>query len=354
MARLNNDPMFCMLPLVVAAAALGASTGAPATIDAGRPVRVRVDARVALVDDRAITATVVDPIYVRDRVVVAAGASVGGRLETFHGASTRDQVAAMAGGDLTPSIGARARFETLTPVGGTPQRIEATAVINVDEPAPSTGEWVKDYLLTQLPFHRRYAHRGAALTMTFVEPLTVVGEAIGASPARRDVPVRLLTRIDTATASAGDVVQAQLLAPAVDADGRVTAIEGTIVTGTVADVAPGRAFGRGGRLAIRFDGLATTLTRSDPPIRFIWPPLATLALVGARDPSTPDQSTFWGRAGAGWSGFLVIGAAVAQISEPVAIGFGVWGLVHTTWINVLRKGHDVILPADSIVLLSAR
>ena len=339
------------LSLIVAAAALAVSPAAPVTIDAGRPVRVRTDVRVAIADDRAITATVVDPIYVRDRVVVAAGGTVQGHLETFHAASTRDQVAAMAGGDLTPAIGARIRFETLTPSGGAPMRIAATAIVNVDEPAPTTGEWMKDYLLTQLPFHRRYVHRGAILTMTFVEPLLVAGEPMGSSPAHSEVPVRLLTRLDTATASVGDVVEAQLMAPIHDADGGTTAVEGTIVTGTVTKVARGRAFGRGGHVTVRFDGLSTTMARSDPPIRFIWPPLATLALLGARDPSAPDQSTFWGRAGAGWSGFLVIGAAVAQISEPVAMGFGVWGLVHATWINVLRRGHDVVLPADSIVLL---
>lgn len=342
--------MLCVLPLVSAAAALAISSSPPATIDAGRPARVRIDTRVAIVDERAITATVVDPIYAGDRLVVAGGAVVAGRVETFRGTSTRDQVAAMAGGDLTPPIGARIRFETLTPPGGASMRIAATALVNVDEPAPTTGEWVKDYLLTQLPFHRRYVHRGAMATMTFVEPLLVAGDPVP-PPAHHDMPARLLTPLDTATAAVGDSVQVQLLAPSRDADGRVTAGAGTIVAGTVSEVARGRAFGRGGHLTIRFDGLSTAMARSDPPIRFIWPPLATLALVGARDPATPGQSTFWGRAGAGWSGFLVIGAAVAQVSEPVAIGLGVWGLVHTTWINVLRKGHDAVLPADTIVLL---
>ena len=348
------------------------AAAAAATIDAGRPVRVRVTARVALVDDRPIVATVVDPIYVHDSIVVAAGATVEGRLQTFRGAATREQAAAMAGGDLTPPIGARVRFETLTPPGELPIRIIATAPIDVDEVAPTTGEWVKDYLLTQLPFHRRYAHRGAVLTMTFVEPVSRVGAiqvparcqpgAIqvpakcqpGASQVpgtAAPVPARLLTPLDTATASVGDAVQVQLMAPLPDADGE-TSGAGTIVTGTVIAVSRARAFGHGGRVTVRFDGRSTAMARSDPPIRFIWPPLATLALLSARDPSTPGQSTFFGRAGAGWSGFLVIGAAVAQISEPVAIGFGVWGLVHTTWINVLRKGRDVVLPADSIVLLS--
>ncbi|HET9763513.1 MAG TPA: hypothetical protein VFR50_08365, partial [Casimicrobiaceae bacterium] len=134
--------------------------------------------------------------------------------------------------------------------------------------------------------------------------------------------------------------------------GEVIAPEGAVVNGTVTEVLRARAFGRGGRVALRLDDFSTAETRAEPSIRFIWPPLAALALVGARDPASADQSTFLGRAGAGWSGFLVIGAAIAQISEPVALGFGGWGLAHSTWINVLRKGREVVLPANSIVLLT--
>ena len=347
--------MLPFAPVAAAVAVLLTSSATPTVIEAGHLVRVRVDARTPILDGELLTATLVDSIYVRDRIVVASGATVSGRLEKVRGKTTREQAAAMAGGDLTPAIGARVHFDFLTPANAPPVPISAAAVIDVDEPAPTTGEWVKDYLLTQLPYHRRYAHRGAVLTMTFVEPASIAEAAMPAppavSPAARTVPARLLTAIDTASASAGDTVRAALLAPVRAADGTIAAPEGTIVSGTVASVSRGRAFDRGGRVTIRLDQFSATESRGDPPIRFIWPPLATLALVGARDPASPDQSTFWGRSGAGWSGFLVVGALVAQVSESTAIGFGVWGLVHSTWINVLRRGRDVVLPADSIVLL---
>ncbi|HZP48146.1 MAG TPA: hypothetical protein VFB07_06420 [Vicinamibacterales bacterium] len=52
------------------------------------------------------------------------------------------------------------------------------------------------------------------------------------------------------------------------------------------------------------------------------------------------------------SGFLAIGAAIAQASEPVALGFGAWGLARSAWVNVPRTGRNVVLPEGSIVLLA--
>jgi hypothetical protein len=339
-----------MLTLLLA---LATSTATPVVVDAGHPVRVRIVARAPIIDNEEVAAVLVDPLYVRDRVAVAAGAALHGRVEPRRAASTRDTVAAVSGGDLTPPFGARLHFDQLEPAGQSAIRIAATATVAADDPPPSTSEWAKDYLLTQLPYHRRYVHRGAMLTMTFVEPVTIDRVPELASAATGAVPARLLTPLDSSTASVGDAVRVALLAPLQGPDGAVTSPEGTVVTGTVTRVSRAKAFGRGGRIDLRVDAGSSSASRSDPPIRFIWPPLAAWALVGARDPATPDQSTFWGRSGAGWSGFLVIGAALAQISEPVALGLGAWGLVHTTWINVLRKGRDVVLPADSIVLLSS-
>jgi hypothetical protein len=346
MARLRKELLMLSFVLALAAAA------APVVVDAGHPVRIRIVARAPIIDDEPIAAVVVDPIYVRDRMVVAAGTNVTGRVEPRRSASTRETAAAVAGGDLTPPFGARLHFDRLSTGADPPVRIAATAIVAADDPAPSTGEWAKDYLLTQLPYHRRYVHGGALLTMTFVEPVAIDRLPTAAPPTAAAVPARLLTTLDSASASVGDAVRVALLAPLRGPDGAVALAEGSVVTGTVTRVSHARAFGRGGRIDIHVDAGVASASRSDPPIRFIWPPLAALALLGARDPASADQSTFWGRAGAGWSGFLVVGALVAQTAEPVALGLGAWGLVHTTWINVLRKGHDVVLSADSVVLLT--
>ncbi len=348
----NKEPLMISLG-IAAAVAIATSSATPAVIEAQRPVRVRVTARTRIADGGAIGAALIDPIYSRDRIIVAAGAAITGHLETVHGVASRDHAAAVSGGDFTPATGARARFEAMTPVGEAPITIAASATIDIDEPASRRGEWLKDYVLTQLPFHPRYVHADSVLTMTFVEPVMIVRMSAPSPIPTSAVPARLLTPIDSATATVGDQVTASLLAPVHTPDGAITP-QGTVIVGHVSAVSRARAFGRGGRIEIRIDDLSTAIMRRDPPVRFIWPPLATLALVGARDPSAPDQSTFFGRAGAGWSGFLAIGAAVAQVSEPVALGLGAWGLAHSTWINVLRRGRNVVLPSNSIVLLSVR
>src|SRR5579871_6071088 len=107
--------------------ATATSAASAAVIEAGRPVRVRVVDRTAIVEGRAIRATLVEPIYVRDRIVVAAGAVVSGRMARAGAASTRVRLAAMSGGDLTPPAGVGVRFDLLAPIDDAPVRIAATS-----------------------------------------------------------------------------------------------------------------------------------------------------------------------------------------------------------------------------------
>ena len=61
-------------------------------VAAGRPLRVALDERVRVKRvGQPVTATVVEPVYAYDRIVVPAGAKVLGRIETktvaFHSAA---------------------------------------------------------------------------------------------------------------------------------------------------------------------------------------------------------------------------------------------------------------------------
>jgi hypothetical protein len=49
----------------------------------------------------------------------------------------------------------------------------------------------------------------------------------------------------------------------------------------------------------------------------------------------------------------MIGGAIAQASAPLAIGFGSWGVARGLWINVFSKGHDVVVPANTLLVLTA-
>ena len=54
-----------------------------------------------------------------------------------------------------------------------------------------------------------------------------------------------------------------------------------------------------------------------------------------------------GRGVAGWFGFSLVGTVMGQFSRPVAVAFGVYGAVRTTYSNIVTKGHEVAFPADT-------
>src|SRR5262245_55498862 len=57
-------------------------------VAAGRPLRVALDQRIRVKRvGQPVTATVVEPVYAYDRIVVPAGAQVRGRIEKLHGPS---------------------------------------------------------------------------------------------------------------------------------------------------------------------------------------------------------------------------------------------------------------------------
>src|SRR3989442_2402818 len=72
-------------------------------VDAGTPLRVALDQRVKIKHvGQAVTATVVEPVYAFDRIVVPAGARVVGHLEKLEGPSKGARFRAMIAGDFTP------------------------------------------------------------------------------------------------------------------------------------------------------------------------------------------------------------------------------------------------------------
>jgi hypothetical protein len=183
-----------------------------------------------------------------------------------------------------------------------------------------------------------------------IEPLTLRADAQPAADRRVRI-VRLVTPIDSADAQPGTPVRVVVDRPFVDHRG-VTLPEGTTLDGTIARVTRAGAMHRQGRVEIAIVGLRAVATTADSKWRFALPVLALGALAGAPDGDRGHLANFLGRGGAGWSGFEMIGGAIAQASGPVAIGFGVWGVARGLWINVFSSGHDFVLPANTVLVLT--
>jgi hypothetical protein len=347
----------CLIVAACATLPVSASRGGDAevaaVVAAGRALHVRLAERITIGMDMAVTATVVEPVYVRDRIAIAAGTRVSGRIFAFEALSPATRARDASGGDFTRRDVPVLQFDTLTFADGRRKPIVTTVDEGRDHAAAGVREWMKEYALGQLPVHRRYIHAGAEYIVTLVEPVSIdTPPAALVVPQNQDergrVRARLVTPIDSATAKPGMPVRVIVTQPFVDRDGG-TVLEGTPLEGTITSVTRAGAMHRQGRVQFEIEGRTGVATVGDSKWRFALPVLAAWALTGAPDGDRGHLGNFLGRGGAGWSGFEMIGGAVSQASGPIAIGFGLWGLARGLWINVLRNGRDVVLPANTLV-----
>lgn len=447
--------MICRRAAMAACLALaipsGAAHAAPAdavslVVAAGRPVRVRLDARVRIkAPGQEITASVVDAVYAYDRVVIPAGATVTGRIVAMEPTSRWSRLRAMAGGDFTPRGAPLVRFDTLVrddgtrvPIAtalatgregitrsmttaaaddeareGTMARARRTVADRTKEAvesakervagawhtvtAPGKGQRIKDFVVSQLPYHPRYLGAGTMYTAELAEPVPF-GEAVPADAAPADDPpapstvltARLTTPLDSSKSPKGTPVHAVLTEPVFGADHRLIYPEGTALDGEVTRAIGARSLHRNGRLRFLIEHVtapgqaarpmlasvyAVDAPRDDHLIvddeggtratnsntRFIAPALAVLALRGGAedhrhrfdgdgdDGQPMPGANFQGRTGAGWVGFGLLGSALSLSGRPVAIAFGVYGAARAVYSNVLGKGREVTFPSDTII-----
>jgi hypothetical protein len=96
--------------------------------------------------------------------------------------------------------------------------------------------------------------------------------------------------------------------------------------------------------------------------RFISPAVALVALGAARgdrgdhhdaDDVTPGvQGVNPGGSGvAGFLGLGVLGAGLGQLSRPVALALGVFGVARRVYSSVLGRGREVVIPARTPIQL---
>jgi hypothetical protein len=51
----------------------------------------------------------------------------------------------------------------------------------------------------------------------------------------------------------------------------------------------------------------------------------------------------------GFFGFGLAGAALAQVSRPIALGIGAFGVARSLFVSVVGKGRDVSFPANTVI-----
>lgn len=288
---------------LLVAVTLGAA-GAPATradegtvaltLDAGRPLRVALDRKIKLRRvGQPVTATLIEDVYARDRVVIPAGTTVAGHLERLDRFPKGARFRAIAGGDFTPLRHPVLKFDKLlladgreieidTKVDGGyenvglltarrpehesgPDRVRGEIARRVEnELAPLRGpgklERLKDGFIRRLPYHPQYLRKGTLYTARLVTPLpfgtvTPIARAEGAAvaPPGSVLMARLTSGLDSATSPKGTPVHAVLTQPVFAADGRLLLPEGTELDGEVTFARPARHLRRNGQLRFLFE-----------------------------------------------------------------------------------------------------
>jgi hypothetical protein len=174
--------------------------------------------------------------------------------------------------------------------------------------------------------------------------------------------------------------------PVFSEDGKLILPEGAVLAGEVTQAKPARRFHRSGQLRFLFETVQApergteTMRASlfsvesgrdrrialddeggassvESKTRFVAPALAALSFAASMnthldyDTDGLGPETQYGTVGtrglAGLFGWGLAGAILSQISHPVAVAFGILGIVRTVYAAVFSKGRDIVFPADT-------
>ena len=256
---------------------------------------------------------------------------------------------------------------------------------------PNKSEWVEDFLWSKLPYHPQRYRAGTrfdaitegALDFGAVNLPPAQLQQYGTQPGA-DTPalVRLVTAVSSSDANVGDPIAGVLSQPLFSPEHHLVLPEGTRLTGKVTLTRRARLFHRGGQLRFAFDEMQPpalpdapapqrervhaqltaaeqssgslkvdeegTAKTTESKTRFLRPVIAGLIAAKSMDNDEGRQSAsggadanYSGRALGGFSGFGLLGTAVARAPRPVGAAFGFYGLAWSVYTTVISRGKEV-------------
>lgn len=263
-------------------------------VAAGRPLRVALDRRVRVKRvGQPVTATLVEPVYAYDRIVIPAGSRVTGTIERLDRPPRRSRLLGLLRLDFSPPRPVALRFHELVLPDGTttlplatrvgpgmgsvvlsasgprkkalPQRVADAARARKDEAALAIKRRgklrrLKDAALAGLPFHAQYIAEGTIYDAELLEPLPF-GAAVPTPRAPEGTPApegavisaRLVTGVSSASTPRGTPIEAVLTVPLFSDAQQLLLPEGTSLSGEVTFARPARRLRRNGQLRLLFE-----------------------------------------------------------------------------------------------------
>ena len=293
-----------LLLLLWMAPAVGRSQNGSVAVPVGTPLAARTPKHLPMAIGQAVDAQLLYPVYVDNRLVLAADAvHLAGTVTGLTPDRSR-RVGARLRGDFTPFYTPVVRFDRLVLANGTVIPIQTTPaadgapIFRLVAPPPRKGglirqqidtgiQMAKDrlaivtgpekrdrliqFLYTQLPYHPQRIAKDTAWTVETTAPVSAGAVVSGAdgSPApltptgpgaQRNDPVTaptwmvnafLAEPLNSQSTKAGQAIHATVAEPIYNADHTLAVPEGATLDGAVTQVRPARRFGRAG--VLRFD-----------------------------------------------------------------------------------------------------
>jgi hypothetical protein len=388
----------------------------PLSIPAEIPLRIQVTRTVALKTGKPWRGQLIEPVYGPNRLLLPTGATAEGVISATPAADRGTRVNAKLDGDFTPlhvpvirvtqivlpsgvalpvdAVGGMRNAETIslaahprpTSLGG---RIKAMLHAQLQQVRdmihnPHKGDWAKQLLYRQLPYHPQRIWAGSQFDAVLREPLRLpAASASPPIPSAGDINLtsgrmqaRLTAAVSSLSAKHGDSVNAVLTEPFCDTHGHVMLPAGTSLHGLVLQARPARWFARNGRLRFGFRSVETPTpgvpqrqiesslssiqgqqgqnvaldseggTRAQPDKGRYLAPLALGGMAAIAAGGDNDDIINHGVTSNGF-GIPARIVTMAAASRDASLGFAIFATAKSVYRRFIARGHEVSFPVNT-------
>ncbi len=416
--------------------------------DAGTPLRAYLTNHAWYRQNEPVKAKLIAPVWSFDRQIVPAGTVLEGHISQLIPVPKMMRARAILGGDFTPLKQAQITFTSFVLADGRTFQIQAlpsfglgtyyvpprakkvapkpqtapkssNALVETAKQqaqtelhaqsrglydlvrAPNKKEWLEDWLLTKLPYHRQWYRSGMRIDSILAQnvdfgtgqvPAADLKEMGTTPPPDSVAQMRMTATATSADAKVGDPLRGVLAQPLFNSKNQLVLPQGTQFMGKITLARPARMFHRGGKLRFAIEDFQLppeaaeraalpaaptptraqlaamettptaamkvdeegTATATESKTRLIRPIIAGLIAAKSLDNDAGRQTATGSgpnnapaRGLAGFSGFGLLGWAASKGPHPVSAALGFYGLGWSIYTNIISRGTDVTLQKDA-------
>ena len=403
---------YLLLGFTVVAMAVGQdkpTSPAKIAVVPGTVLRSALDKGLRIRRGKAITASLIEPVYIGKTLVIPAGSTLRGDITSTRAVSG-GRVQRLLSGDFTPLREADVLFNELILPDGTrlpictltgltrgvqvarfvPKFARPKVTQQIDDAItgpfrePNKLQRLNEAFVTSLPYHPEFLDTGTVFTSTVVTALKVPlpvqpSDSAALSADSRLLHTRLLTPLNSGEAAEGMRVKGIVSQPYYDVEQKLTLPAGTKLEGRVNKVTPAGSLKKNGSLLVTFDSaempdggrakLHITVSEvqaacdqslavdQDGMVRAktsrFGQGMAIASLLAPTESSADpaENKTAYTRGTQGNNGFGLLGAGAAQATSSVAYALGYYAAAKAIYGAFLAPGTNVALPVETPIVL---